>query len=101
MASWSFLTNHARVLVHIAGDPVARLRDIALTLGITERSVFRIVDDLEKAGYLEKQRNGRRTQYSIQAELPLIDPVASSPSIGEILALLVPVEALRLPIDAD
>ena len=101
MASWSFLTNHARVLVHIASDPAARLRDIALTLGITERSAFRIVDDLEKAGYLEKKRNGRRTRYSIQAELPLIDPVTRSPSIGEILALPVPVEALRLPTDAS
>lgn len=92
MPSWSFLTNHARVLVKIASDPAVRLRDLATTLAITERSAYRIVRDLEDAGYLAKQRHGRRNRYAIQSELPLDDPVANARSIGEILELLVPLQ---------
>ena len=95
MASWSFLTNHARVLVKIASDPSVRLRDLAATLDITERSAYRIVRDLEDAGYLAKQRHGRRNRYAIQSGLPLDDPVADARPIGEVLELLVPVEHLR------
>ena len=71
MAEWSFLTNHSRVLVCIAHDPGMRLRDIATTLGITERTAFAIVDDLIAAGYVVKDKEGRRNRYSIQTELPL------------------------------
>ena len=71
MASWSFLTNHARVLLCIARDPGARLRDIAASLGITERSAHGIVTDLADAGYVVKQKDGRRNRYQIQAHLPL------------------------------
>ena len=63
MAEWSFLTNHARVLVCIAQDPGVRLRDIASTLGITERSVFGIVADLTSSGYVLKDKDGRRNRY--------------------------------------
>jgi DNA-binding MarR family transcriptional regulator len=59
MASWSFLTNHAQVLLCIAGDPGVRLRDLAASLGITERSAYGIVTDLAQAGYVVKQKNGR------------------------------------------
>ena len=70
MVSWGFLTNHARVLLCIARDPGVRLRDIASSLGITERSAHGFVTDLTAAGYVVKQKNGRRNRYQIQARLP-------------------------------
>jgi len=85
---WSFLTNHARVLLCIAHDPGARLRDIAASLGITERSAHGLVTDLTKAGYVVKHRDGRRNRYQIQAHLPLPEPASQAPAIGEVLALL-------------
>jgi hypothetical protein len=88
MESWSLLTNHARVLLCIAHDPGARLRDIAASLGITERSVYGIVTDLTAAGYVVKRRDGRRNLYQIQAHLPLPEPASQEPAIGEVLALL-------------
>jgi hypothetical protein len=87
--SWSFLTNHARVLLCIASDPGARLRDIAASLGITERSAYGIVTDLNTAGYVVKQKDGRRNRYQIQAHLPLPEPASQEPAIGEVLDLLV------------
>jgi hypothetical protein len=88
MESWGFLTNHARVLMHIAHDPGLRLRDIAAAIGITERSAFGIVSDLTEAGYIAKHKNGRRNSYHIQAHLPLPEPVSRERTIGEVLALL-------------
>jgi len=88
LASWTFLTNHGRVLLCIARDPGIRLRDIAATLGITERSAYGIVTDLADAGYIVKQRDGRRNQYQVQAHLPLPEPTSRERTIGEILALL-------------
>jgi hypothetical protein len=85
---WSFLTNHARVLLCIAHDPGARLRDIAASLGITERSAHGIITDLVQAGYVVKQRDGRRNRYRIEANLPLREPVSREPAIGEVLAVL-------------
>jgi len=88
MESWSFLTNHARVLLRIARDPGARLRDIAAGLGITERTAYGIVTDLTEAGYVVKQKDGRRNHYQIQAHLPLPDPVGEAPAIGDVLTTL-------------
>ncbi len=88
MAHWTFLTNHARVLLCIAHDPGLRLRDIAATLGITERSAHAIVSDLTAAGYVIKQRDGRRNRYEIQVHLPLPEPGTREPAIGEMLAVL-------------
>ena len=88
MTSWSFLTNHARVLLCIAHDPGMRLRDLAASLGITERSAHGIVTDLAQAGYVVKQKDGRRNRYQIQAHLPLPGPTSRERTIGEILALL-------------
>jgi len=88
VTSWSFLTNHARVLLCIAHDPGVRLRDIAAGLGITERSAYGIVTDLTAAGYVVKQKDGRRNRYQIQAHLPLPEPATQEPAIGEVLALL-------------
>ena len=88
VASWGFLTNHARVLLCIAHDPGVRLRDIAAGLGITERSAFGIVTDLTDAGYVVKEKDGRRNRYQIQVHLPLPDRTGRERTVGEILALL-------------
>ena len=88
MESWGFLTNHARVLLCIAGDPGARLRDIAAILGITERSAHGIVADLTAAGYVLKEKDGRRNRYQVQAHLPLPGPIGREPAIGDVLRLL-------------
>ena len=85
---WTFLTNHGRVLLCIARDPGIRLRDIAASLGVTERSAFGIVTDLTEAGYIVKQRDGRRNRYEVQAHLPLREPTSRERTIGDLLALL-------------
>ena len=87
--SWSFLTNHARVLVAIAHDPDIRLREIGDTVGITERAAHRIVDELATAGYVTRERTGRRNHYTIQSDLPLPDPLARGQRVGDLLAILV------------
>jgi DNA-binding MarR family transcriptional regulator len=88
VADWSFLTNHARVMLCIAHDPEARLRDIASTLGITERSAYGIVTDLADAEYVVKERDGRRNRYQIQHHLPLREAASRERTIGEMLDLL-------------
>ena len=93
MANWGFLTSHARVLMCIAHDPGARLRDIAAGLGITERSAYGIVTELAEAGYVVKQKDGRRNRYQIQAHLPLPEPTSRERTVGEILALLAGTDA--------
>jgi transcriptional antiterminator len=86
--SWTFLTNHARVLLCIAHDPGVRLRDIAARLDITERTAYGIVTDLTQAGYIVKQKDGRRNRYEIQTHLPLPEPSTQERTLGEVLALL-------------
>jgi hypothetical protein len=93
VASWTFLTNHARVLLLVANDPGVRLRDIADSLDITERSAFGIITDLVEAGYVIKERDGRRNRYHIQAHLPLPEPTARERTVGEVLALLAGTDA--------
>ena len=88
MANWTFLTVHARVMLCVAHDPGARLRDIAASLDITERSAFGIIADLVEAGYVVKEKDGRRNRYRIQAHLPLPEPAARERTVGEVLALL-------------
>ena len=87
MMEWGFLTNHARVLLHIAHDPGARLRDIAAGLGITERRAHGIITDLAEAGYIITQKDGRRNRYQIQADLPVPEPGTREPAVGEVVAL--------------
>ena len=89
MTRWSFLTNHARTLLCIAHDPGARVRDIAVEVGVTERSAHGIVTDLVDAGYVVKEKIGRRNRYRVQEHLPLRDPVSRERTIGEMLDLLV------------
>jgi len=88
VADWSFLTNHARVLLCIAHDPGVRLREIAARTGVTERTAYGIVTDLTEAGYVVKHKDGRRNRYQIQAHLPLPETDSRERAIGEILALL-------------
>src|SRR6476620_1861567 len=92
---WGFLTNHGRVLVCIAHDPGARLRDIAAELAITERTAYGIVTDLTEAGYVVKEKDGRRNRYEVQGHLPLRDAVTRERTVGEVLSLLVKSKARR------
>jgi len=85
---WSFLTNHARVMICIAHDPGIRLREIGAAVGITERAAHRIVSELAAAGYISRARNGRRNRYTIQSQLPLPDRLAGEQKIGDLLAIL-------------
>jgi hypothetical protein len=94
---WAFLTNHARVLICIAHDPRIRLRDIGEHLGITERAAHRIVAELAAAGYISRERNGRRNYYTINADLPLPDAIAREQSIGELLTVLTATDASKRP----
>lgn len=95
MAEWTFLTNHARVLLCIAHDPGVRLRDIAQAVGITERSAFAIVADLTEAGYVSKQKEGRRNRYQIQSHVPWREAVSRERTIGEMLDVLAAPEGDR------
>jgi hypothetical protein len=88
MPNWTFLSNHGQVLLCIARDPTARLRDIGDQVGITERAAHRIVGELVDAGYLRRQRNGRRNRYTITSQRSLPDPLAPDRSIGDLLRIL-------------
>src|ERR1700729_3324708 len=85
---WTFLTNHARVLVCIAHDSGIRLRDVGERVGITERAAHRIITELLAAGYIPRTRNGRRNQYTINPDLPLPDPLTRGQNVGDLLAIL-------------
>jgi DNA-binding IclR family transcriptional regulator len=95
MATWSFLTNHARALLCIAHNPGVRLRDIASTLDITERSAYAIVAELADAGYVVKEKDGRRNRYEIQGHLPLRGTIGRERTISEVLDILVEASARR------
>jgi DNA-binding Lrp family transcriptional regulator len=95
---WAFLTNHARVLVSIAQDPGIRLREIGDRVEITERAAHRIVTELTDAGYITRERNGRRNRYTIKAHLPLPDPIARERNLGELLEILA---GTRVGVPAD
>ena len=86
--AWTFLTNHAQVLVCIANDPGIRLRDIGDRVAITERAAHRIVSELAAAGYITRTRQGRRNHYTINTAAPLPDPIAREQNVGELLTLL-------------
>jgi hypothetical protein len=86
--AWSFLTNHAQVLLCIAHDPGIRLREIGAAVGITERAAHRIVTELADAGYISRTRNGRRNHYTIHSHLPLPDPLARQQKLSDLLAIL-------------
>ena len=85
---WTFLTNHSHVLLCIAEDPGIRGRDIADRVGITERSAQSIIADLVEAGYLTREKVGRRNQYEINPDQPLRHPVERNHSVVELLRLV-------------
>jgi len=97
VGEWSFFTNHARVLICIAGDPGLRLRDLAAALGVTERSAYGIVADLVEAGYIAKDKDGRRNRYRVEAQLPLPESIGRERTIGDVLGLLVNADSRRRP----
>lgn len=87
-ASWTFLTNHSHVLLCIHKDAQVRLRDVAELVGITERSVQRIVQELEDAGVITREREGRRNSYRINSDVSLRHPVESHRTVGELLSIV-------------
>jgi hypothetical protein len=96
MAEWSFLINHARALVCIAHDPGVRLCDIAIMLGITERSSFAIVNDLVTEGYVIKDKDDRRKRCQVEHHLPLRKTLGRERSIRDVLAILVDSDAAEV-----
>jgi len=88
MPDWTFLTNHAHVLLALTRDPEARLRDVADLVGITERAAQRIVAELEEEGYITRTRLGRRNRYEIHPDVPLRHPLERDHAVGEVLAVL-------------
>ncbi len=88
MDGWKFLSNHAQVLLCIAADPDVRLRDIAGSLDITERTTHRIVSELVQDGYLARERTGRRNRYTLLDDLPLRDPMLRERKVADLVKLL-------------
>jgi DNA-binding IclR family transcriptional regulator len=85
VSDWTFLTNHTRVLACVARDPRMRIRELAECVGITERAAHRIVCELEEAGYLSRQRVGRRNSYEVHPDAPLRHPLERHHEVGELL----------------
>ena len=86
---WTFLSNHAHVLLLLAKEPEIRLRDVAERVGITERAVQRIVADLEQGRYIERVRTGRRNRYKVHPEMPLRHPIEAHRKIASLIHLVV------------
>ena len=93
--SWTFLTNHAHVIILLSAEPELRMRDLADRIGITERAVQRIVKELEGSGYLEREREGRRNRYTVRLELPLRHPVEAHRHVWDLVRPLIPDQAAR------
>jgi DNA-binding IclR family transcriptional regulator len=85
--AWTFLTNHARVLIRIARSPSIRMRDVAQEIGITERAAQLIINDLEEAGYLTRTRVGRRNTYTVNPDLPFRHPFEADHDVRDLLDL--------------
>jgi hypothetical protein len=95
--SWTFLTNHAHVLVCVAEDPDIRGRDIAARVGITERAAQGIIADLVEEGYVTRTKVGRRNHYTVNPQAPLRHPLEEDHTIGEILVTLGRLKPKRTP----
>ncbi len=89
-SAWTFLTNHSHVLICLDVSPEATLREVAVSVGITERAVQRIVADLEGEGILVRERQGRSNRYRINKDLPLRHPVEWHRTVGDLIALGLP-----------
>ena len=88
--NWTFITSHGKVLVQVAREPHATVREIAERAGLTERQAHRVLADLEAEGYIDRERIGRRNRYSVNAERPMKHPSVSGREVGRLLAALVP-----------
>ena len=86
-STWTFLTNHAHVLLCIAENPKIRTRDLATKIGITERAVQRIIAELEVAGYLSHDREGRNNHYRVRTDLPLRHPVEQHCGVSALIEM--------------
>jgi len=86
---WTFLTNHAHVLLCLAREPEVRMRDIANLVGITERAVQRIVGELEEAGHIARVRRGRRNHYEIRTGLPLRHPIEGHVRVSDLIDFVI------------
>lgn len=87
-SNWTFLSNHAHVLICIDKNPLTRIRDLASQINITERAVQQIIQDLEKDGYLRHVKEGRRNHYTVQMEKPLRHPVEKHCGVSELVAMI-------------
>jgi DNA-binding MarR family transcriptional regulator len=87
-APWTLLSNHGHVLMYLAADPSARLRDIAAAVGVTERTVSALVDDLVTAGLVVRAKTGRRNHYTIVRSAALRHPVEAEHTVGELIDLI-------------
>ncbi len=85
---WTFLTNHAHVLICITDEPDIRGRDIAARVGITERAAQAIIADLVTAGYVRRRREGRRNRYSVDPDGPMRHPLDRGRTVGDLFAAL-------------
>lgn len=90
VARWTFLTNHAHVLVSLHRDPTVVLREVALQVGITERAVQRIIQDLEEGGFIRREKIGRQNHYHVREDLHLRHPIEAHRTIGDLLRLVMP-----------
>lgn len=100
--SWTFLSNHAHVLVCIGRDPDTRLRDVAAMVGLTERGVFKIITELEENGVITRHREGRRNHYEIHASVKLRHQLENNRTVGSLLEMLLePEEVARLGLGPD
>ena len=86
--TWTFITNHAHVLLAVAQDPELRVAEIAAAAGITERSAYRILSDLAQAGYLRRTRVGRHNRYELARDLPLNDALVGDDTVRDLLLLI-------------
>jgi DNA-binding MarR family transcriptional regulator len=87
-SGWSFLTNHTHILVCLSRDPTTTVRNLALQVGITERSVQRILSDLEECGVVTRSREGRRNRYDLNRDFQLRHPLESHHTVAELLKAL-------------
>jgi DNA-binding transcriptional ArsR family regulator len=88
LRSWTFITNHAHVLLAVARHPEATVAEVARAARITERSAYRMLADLKQAGYVRRRRIGRHKSYEIDSNLPLRDPILENELVGDLIALV-------------
>ena len=96
-SDWTFLTNHAHVLICISRDHTIRTRDIATLVGITERATQAIIADLVATGYLQREREGRRNVYTVSTTAPFRHPIEEQHNVGDLLDMLERPTATELP----